>query len=111
MTLAADPSSTAKTTTQPSMWRDPMDELIADLDGVVAATPPPCTDQLPSFMDMQPWNTRSLRRAAADWDGVDPAAVNPTFEEEFAACRARWPRFYKQDDVTATRACPRHVRR
>ena len=32
------------------MWRDPMDELIADLDGVVGATPAPFTDQMPSFL-------------------------------------------------------------
>ena len=74
-----------------------MDELIADLEGVVQATSPPCTDQLPSFTDMTYWSARSLRRADADWDGLDPDAVDPTFEEEFAEFRARWPRFYTQD--------------
>ena len=78
------------------MWRDPLDELIADLDAVVQATPPRFTDQLPSFIDMQHRDTRILRRADADWDGIDPAAVDPAFEEEFAACQARWPWFYTQ---------------
>ncbi len=41
------------------------------------------------------WNTRILRRADA-WDGTDPDKVDPTFEEEFAEFRARWPRFYTQ---------------
>ena len=84
------------------MWRDPMEELIADLDAVVEVTPPPCTDQLPAFTDMQHWNTRILRRADADWDGMDPAAVDPTCEEKFAACRARWPRFYRQGPLDRT---------
>ncbi len=52
---------------------------------------PPCTDQI-----LTHWNTRSLRRFDAEWDGLDPDAVDPTFEEEFAEFRARWPRFYTQ---------------
>ena len=84
------------------MWRDPLDELIADLDGVVGATSPPCTDQMPSFIDLQPWNTRILRRLDADWDWMDPAAVDPTFEEEFAEFRPRWPRFYRQGPLDRT---------
>ena len=44
----------------------------------------------------------SLRRAAAEEDGMDPDAVDPTFEAEFAACRARWPKFYKQDTPDQT---------
>ena len=72
------------------MWHDPMDALIADLDGVVEATPPPCTDQMPSFMDMRHRDTRILRRLDAAWDGSDPDdEVNPTFEEEFAASVGR----------------------
>ena len=41
-------------------------------------------------------NTRILRRADAGWDGIDPDAIDPTFEEAFAAGRARWARFYTQ---------------
>ena len=67
------------------MWHDPLDALIADLDGVVEATPP-CTDQLPSFIDRQHFTTRILRRADTAWDGIDPDAVDPMFEAEFAEC-------------------------
>ena len=65
-------------------------------------TPPQINDQMPSITDMQHWNTRDLRRADAEEDGADPAAVDPTFEEAFAACRARWPRFYKQGPLDRT---------
>ena len=48
------------------------------------------------FTDIQHWNTRILRHPDAGEDGLDPDAVDPTYEEEFAAFRARWPQFYKQ---------------
>jgi len=79
-----------------------MDELIADLDGVVGATPPPCTDQLPTFTDMQHFTTRILRSADAEFDGIDPDEVDLTYEAEFAEFRARWPRFYKQGPLDRT---------
>ncbi len=41
------------------------------------------------------WNTGILRRADA-WNGTDPDEVDPTFAEEFAEFRVRWPKFYKQ---------------
>ena len=83
------------------MWRDPIDELIADLDTVVEATPPQFNDQMPSITDVQHFIARDLRRADA-WNGIDPDAVDPTFEEEFAECRARWPKLYKQDTPDET---------
>ena len=46
---------------------------------------------------VQHFTTRILRRLDAGWDGIDSNAVDPTFEKEFAECRARWPRFYLQD--------------
>ena len=90
-----------------SPWRDPKVELIADLETVVEATPLPCTDQMLSITDMQHFTTRILRRLDAAWDGIDPNAVDPPFEEEFAASRARWPRFYTQDPPDRT--CPPSV--
>ncbi len=51
---------------------------------------------------MQHWNTRDLRRADADWNVMDPDQLDPTFEEEFAECRARWPKLYKQDTPDET---------
>ena len=60
------------------MWRDPMDELIADLETVVEATPPQFNDQTPSIVDIQHFIARDLRRADA-WDGTDPDAVDPTY--------------------------------
>ena len=78
------------------MWRDPMDQLIANLDAVVEATPPQFNDQIPSFTDRTYWSARDLRRLDANWEGKDPDEVDPTFEEEFAEFRARWPKFYKQ---------------
>ena len=54
------------------MWHDPMDELIVDLDGVIEAHRRKYTDQPAPFMDMQHWNTRILRRADAELDGVHP---------------------------------------
>ncbi len=35
-------------------------------------------------------------------NGLDPDEVDPTFEEEFAAFRALWPGFYKQDTPNRT---------
>ncbi len=84
------------------MWCDPMDELIADLDGIVEATPPQFTDQMPSFTDMTYWSARCLRCLDAEWDGIDPDEVDPTFEEKFAEFRARWPRLYRQDTPDRT---------
>ena len=84
------------------MWRDPMDELIADLEQVVEATPPQFNDQIPSLTDIQHFTARSLRRFDAEWDGKDPDEVDPTYEEEFAEFRARWPRFYRQDTPDRT---------
>jgi len=83
------------------MWRDPMDELIADLETVVEATPPQFNDQTPSIVDIQHFIARDLRRADV-WDGTDPDAVDPTYEEKFAECRARWPRFYMQGRLDRT---------
>ncbi len=57
---------------------------------------------MPSFTDMTYWGARILRRADAEWDGLDPDAVDPTFEEEFAEYRARWPKFYKQGPIDET---------
>jgi len=54
------------------------------------------------FTDIQHWNTRILRRADAERDGSDPDAVDPTFEEAFTACRARWARFYKLGTLERT---------
>ena len=73
------------------MWRDPMDELVADLETVVEATPPQFNDQIPSITDIQHFIARDLRRFDAEWEGKDPDEVDPTYEEEFAECRARWP--------------------
>ena len=84
------------------MWRDPMDELIADLDAVVEATPPQFNDQMPSFTDLTYWGARSLRRFDTEEEGKDPDEVDPTYEEEFAAFRARWPKFYKQGPLDRT---------
>ena len=67
-----------------------MDELIADLDAVVEATPPQFNNQMPSFTDITYWSARSLRRLDAEWDGKDPDEFDPTYEEEFAEFRARW---------------------
>ena len=78
------------------MWRDPMDELIADLEQVAPPEPSTFNDQMPSFTDMTYWSARSLRRLDAEWGGLDPDEVDPTFEEEFAEYRARWPKFYTQ---------------
>ena len=80
----------------------PMDELIADLEQVVEATPPQFNDQIPSLTDIQHFTARSLRRFDAEWDGKDPDEVDPTYEEEFAEFRARWPRFYRQDTPDRT---------
>ena len=49
------------------------------------------------FTDIQHWNTRILRRLDAAWDALDPDEVDPAFEEEFAASRARWPQFRAPD--------------
>ena len=87
--LAADPSS-ANTTTQPAMWRAPQDALIADPDGVIEATPPRFTDQMPSFPVLEHWTARILRRADAKWDGMDP--TRSTRRSRATECRARWPR-------------------
>ena len=73
-----------------------------NLDGIVEATPPQFNDQIPSVTDMTYWSARSLRRADAEWDGLDPDEVDPTFEEEFAEFRARWPKFYKQGRLDRT---------
>ena len=78
------------------MWRDPMDELIADLEQIAPPEPSEFNDQMPSFTDMTYWSARSLRRLDSEWDGHDPDEVDPTFEEEFAEFRARWPKFYTQ---------------
>ena len=80
------------------MWRDPMDELIADLEGTVEAEPSRFNDQMPSFLDMQIWTQRFLRAMdAAEMAGTDLAEVDPTYDEEFAAFQARWPKWYGQD--------------
>ena len=79
------------------MWHDPMDELIADLEQVAPPEPSEFNDQMPSFTDMTYWGARSLRRLDAEFDGKDPDEFDPTYEEEFAAFRARWPKLYKQD--------------
>ena len=79
------------------MWRDPMDELIADLEQVVPVTPPRFNDHIPPLEDLQYWAERALRCADAEWDGKHPSEVDPTFEEEFAAFRAKWPRWYTLD--------------
>ncbi len=84
------------------MWHDPMDELIADLETVVEATPPQFNDQMPSIVDIQHFAVRSLRRFDAEWEGNDPDAVDPTYEEEFSAFRARWPQFYTQGRLDRT---------
>ncbi len=84
------------------MWRDPMDELIADLDGVVEAAPPQFNDQMPSITDIQHFIAWDLRRLDAEWEGKDPDAVDPTFEAEFAEFRARWPKFYTQGPLDRT---------
>ncbi len=55
-----------------------------------------------SFTDVQHWNTRILLGADAEWDGKDPDGVDPTFAEEFAEFRARWPRVYTQDPPDRT---------
>ena len=73
-----------------------MDELIADLEKVVEAAPQQFNDQMPSIVDVQHFTARSLRRFDAEWEGKDPDEVDPTYEEEFAEFRARWPKFYKQ---------------
>jgi len=44
----------------------------------------------------------SLRRLDADWDGIDPDAVDPTFEQEFAEFRVRWPKFDTQGRLDQT---------
>ena len=41
-------------------------------------------------------------RGDAEWDGINPDEVDPTFEEEFAEFRTRWPRFYTQDTPDRT---------
>ncbi len=64
--------------------------------------PPQFNDQMPSITDVQHWNARSLRRAAAEEDGMDPDAVDPSFESEFEEFRARWPQFYKQGRLDRT---------
>ncbi len=84
------------------MWRDPMDELIADLEQVVEATPPQFNDQIPSVTDVQHWNARILRRADAEWDGKDPDELDPTYEQEWAAFQARWPHWCKRDPPDRT---------
>ena len=79
------------------MWRDPMDELIADLERIVPPERPTFNDDTPPLEELQAWADRMFRLADADWDGIDPDEVDPTFEREFAEYRARWPRYYKQD--------------
>jgi len=53
-------------------------------------------------LETQHFTTRILRRLDAAWDGIDPNAVDPTFEEEVAASRARWPQFYTQGRLDRT---------
>ena len=67
---------------------------MSDREGVIdhagaRPAPPQFNDQMPWFTHMQHWITRILRRADAEWDGLDPDAFDPTFEEEFAESRAR----------------------
>ena len=57
---------------------------------------------MPSFTDITYWSARSLRRLDAEWDGKDPDEFDPTYEEEFAEFRARWPRFYTQGRLDRT---------
>ena len=76
--------------------------MVLSISAPARPAPPQFNNQLPSFKDIQHWNTRILRRLDAAWDGLDPDAVDPTFDEEFAACRARWPRFYKQGPLDRT---------
>ena len=59
------------------MWRDPMDELIADLEQVVPVTPPRFNDHIPPLEDLQYWAERALRCADAEWDGKHPSEVDP----------------------------------
>ncbi len=51
---------------------------------------------------MQHFIARDLRRLDAEWEGKDPDAVDPKFEEEFAEFRARWPQFYTQGRLDRT---------
>ena len=73
------------------MWRDPMDELIADLDQVAEAKPQRFNDHIPPLEELQAWAARILRA------GTDPAEIDPTREEELAAFQAKWPRWFKLD--------------
>ena len=78
------------------MWRDSMDELIADLEQIVEVKPQRFNDHIPPLEELQAWASRTLLTAhAAERAGKDPAEIDPTFEEEFAAFQAKWPRFYK----------------
>ncbi len=54
------------------------------------------------FPNVQHFIARILRHADTAWDGKDPDEFDPTYEEEFAAFRARWPRFYRQDTPDRT---------
>ena len=76
------------------MWHDPLDELITDLEDVLDSHPRRFNDHIPTFEELQAWADRTLRRADAAWDGQDPDELDPSFEQEFAAFRAKWPRWF-----------------
>ena len=64
-----------------------MDDPIADLTGVMEATPSQFSDQMSSLVDIQHFGTRSLRRRRR-MGRQDPDEFDPTFEEEASFGRA-----------------------
>ena len=84
------------------MWHDPMDALIADIGAIVEATSPQAHRSAALVHGPAAPGHPDPRRADADWNVMDPDQLDPTFEEEFAECRARWPKLYKQDTPDET---------
>ena len=70
------------------MWRDPMDELIADLEQVAPPEPSPFGGNKKDLVEWQKWACRLLRRVEAAYpDEVDQD--DPEVQRETRnACRA-----------------------
>ena len=58
-------------------------------------------DATPRLQHVQQVIDEELGRADAEWDGLDPDELDPTFEED-AEFRARWPRLYRQGPLDRT---------
>ncbi len=87
------------------MWRDPMDELIDDLDRVVPATQPTEWGQMPSFEETTYWTDRVLYSrpmTKADLDGT-AKPVKEDYEDDpgFQTHMRKWREWRMRLDLEA----------